>query len=134
MVTFKPPAVEPELPPINIKTFVRILPDDVRALISTVLNPAVLGLTDKKKAFTSLSLKLKSVNGPPLPILVNSNIKNNNAGTTIKIALNTSTTLEWTSNFVKLNLLSIKSLQIINPEPPIIINNIIVIRRSELDL
>ena len=45
VVTFTPPAVEPELPPMNIRTMVRNLLDSFIAAVSTLLKPAVRGVT-----------------------------------------------------------------------------------------
>ena len=46
MVVLTPPAVDPGLPPINIRIVVRSLLLSVSAAVSTVLNPAVLAVTD----------------------------------------------------------------------------------------
>ena len=46
---FTPPAVDPGLPPINIKITVSILLASVSAAVSTVLNPAVLAVTAEKE-------------------------------------------------------------------------------------
>ena len=45
-----PPAVDAGEPPINIKIMVSSLDASVKALVSIVLNPAVLGVTDWKKS------------------------------------------------------------------------------------
>ena len=52
-VVLIPPAVEPELPPTNIKTTVKSFEDSVSEAMSTVLNPAVLGVTALKKLFNN---------------------------------------------------------------------------------
>ena len=48
-VVLIPPAVEPELPPTNIKATVKSFEDSVSEAMSTVLNPAVRGVTALKK-------------------------------------------------------------------------------------
>ena len=45
-----PPAVDPGLPPINIISIVSSFPEFDSAAVSTVLNPAVLGVTEQKSA------------------------------------------------------------------------------------
>lgn len=52
-VVFIPPAVEPELPPMNINITVRSFEDSEREAISILLNPAVRGVTELKKLFNS---------------------------------------------------------------------------------
>ena len=54
-VVFTPPAVEPGLPPINIITIVIIFPAFESAAVSTVLKPAVRGVTDENSAPSSFS-------------------------------------------------------------------------------
>ena len=49
VVTLTPPAVEPGAPPINIRTTVKSLPPSVIAPTSTVLNPAVRGVTAQNR-------------------------------------------------------------------------------------
>ena len=46
VVTFIPPAVEPEEPPISIKNIIISLPDSETLSKETVLNPAVRRVTD----------------------------------------------------------------------------------------
>lgn len=70
-VVFIPPAVEPELPPINIKIMVKSLDASEKEAISTVLKPAVLGVTALKKLFKSFDEKDISLNN-----LLFSKIKN----------------------------------------------------------
>ncbi len=48
-VVLMPPAVEPGLPPINIKIIVKNFPLSDKAAVSTVLNPAVLAVTELNK-------------------------------------------------------------------------------------
>ena len=45
VVVLMPPAVEPGLPPINMRTVVSALPDSESFVKSMVLKPAVLGVT-----------------------------------------------------------------------------------------
>ena len=49
VLVLMPPAVEPGLPPMNIRMAERNLLPSVRAAVSTLLNPAVLGVTALKK-------------------------------------------------------------------------------------
>jgi hypothetical protein len=49
LVVFTPPPVEPGEAPMNIRTSMRRRVAFVREPISTVLKPAVLGVTDWKK-------------------------------------------------------------------------------------
>ena len=56
VVVLIPPAVEPGLPPINIRTIVSILLASVKAPVSTELNPAVLAVTELNNAPSILSL------------------------------------------------------------------------------
>lgn len=46
VVVFMPPAVEPGEPPISISIIIRYNPVSLIAVRFTVLNPAVLGVTD----------------------------------------------------------------------------------------
>ena len=46
VVVFIPPAVEPGEPPISIRIIIRYNPVSLIAVRFTVLNPAVLGVTD----------------------------------------------------------------------------------------
>ena len=56
VVTFTPPAVEPGLPPINIRTIVKNLLESFSAAVSTLLKPAVLGVTELNREPNILSL------------------------------------------------------------------------------
>ena len=49
VVVLIPPAVDPGLPPINIKTFINIFELVVNEAISIVLKPAVLAVTEANK-------------------------------------------------------------------------------------
>ena len=63
-VVLIPPAVDPELPPMNIKITVKSFEDCESEEISTELNPAVLGVTALKKLFSnfvSSGISLKSL-------------------------------------------------------------------------
>ena len=57
-VVLTPPAVDPGLPPINIKISVSSLLPSVMAAGSTVLKPAVLAVTDANKLFKICPLAL----------------------------------------------------------------------------
>ena len=50
-----PPAVDPGLPPMNMRMADRNLLPSVRAAVSTLLNPAVLGVTALKKQARNVS-------------------------------------------------------------------------------
>ena len=54
VVVFIPPAVEPGEPPINIRITVSILLAGERAAVSVVLKPAVLAVTESKRALSRL--------------------------------------------------------------------------------
>ena len=53
MVVLIPPAVDPGLPPINMRNMVSILLLSVSAAVSTVLNPAVLAVTEPNKELST---------------------------------------------------------------------------------
>ena len=55
-----PPAVEPGLPPINMSTAVKNLLPSVSAAVSTVLKPAVLGVT-------ALNRQARNFSDPVMP-------------------------------------------------------------------
>ena len=56
VVVLIPPAVEPGLPPINIRSTVSILELVVRPAVSIVLNPAVLAVTELNAEVRTASL------------------------------------------------------------------------------
>lgn len=56
--TLMPPAVEPEPPPMNIKTIVRSIPLSERVAQSVVAKPAVRGVIAQNREASSFSPKL----------------------------------------------------------------------------
>ena len=54
LVVFTPPAVDPGLPPKNIKITVKNLLASLKAATSTVLKPAVLGVTEQNRELNIL--------------------------------------------------------------------------------
>ena len=116
-VVLIPPAVEPELPPMNIKITVKSFDDSVREAISTVLNPAVLGVTALKKLLSNFVLK-----GIPLNKLLYSKAKNKSVPITSKAALVVKTILLCRFNFLNRKRFIVKSSHTRKPKPPKIIS------------
>ena len=55
VVVLTPPAVEPGLPPMNMRITVRSRPPSVMAAVSMVLNPAVRAVTEAKREERSVA-------------------------------------------------------------------------------
>ena len=64
VVVFIPPAVDPGEPPISIRIIIIIWPASVSAVSSTVLKPAVLGVTDWNMDASTFSGTEKSAHAP----------------------------------------------------------------------
>ena len=121
VVVLTPPAVEPGQPPINMSIIVRSLLACVIAPKSTVLYPAVLGVTEAKNEVINLSLK-----GIPASTPFLSNTMNMIVGITTNIIELTTTIFVCRVYFLKCSLLCLMSAHTVNPRPPISISAIIV--------
>ena len=115
VVVFMPPAVDPGEPPININAIMIMQPVSLIVVRSTVLNPAVLGVTDWKK-----ELQIRSFSGAS----ENSKKKKYAAGIRIKSAVVVRITLLCIRYRFHFNPFVLISSQVINPIPPITINAI----------
>ena len=88
VVVFRPPAVEPGLPPISIRISESNVPESERFERSIVLKPAVLVVTDINIAFTIFCGTVLSASSP-----LYSKIKKPSPPATSKIAVVTRTIL-----------------------------------------
>ena len=116
VVVFIPPAVEPGEPPISISMIVIAVPVSLISVKSAVLNPAVLGVTDWNK-----ELQMRS----PIGLSPNSNKKKYRAGSEIRSTVVIRITLLCILYFRTWYLFTLMSSHVMNPIPPIMINDMI---------
>ena len=115
---FIPPAVEPELPPIIISRMVIIIVASLNLVISTVLKPAVLGVTARKNAAKNLS--------PPLIYAhcgaANSTKKKYTNGTVTSTSVPISAIFDCRRYLANCSLFFVRSSQVAKPKAPTIIS------------
>lgn len=116
-VVFIPPAVELELPPMNIRKIVKSFDASEREAISTLLKPAVLGVTALKKLFKSFPPNDISSNN-----LLCSKIKNKQVLSNKRMAVTVITILLCKLSLLKRKRFTVMSSQTRKPKPPIIIS------------